>query len=148
MAVERMPIISLWQPWASLIFEGVKRHETRKRAAPLKYMGGYIGIHATATFPPLRHISEELHELCLDVFGCSYNYSLPQGSILGTVYLARCMKTDECQPANHDDRVAGNWSPGRFAWLLEEPTKLPALVSAKGLQGWWSHPMTGGTVGQ
>ena len=102
---DELPIISLWQPWASLIFAGVKRNETRSRPAPLKYTGGYIGIHATATFPPLSKISEELHELCMDVFGCAYNHSLPQGQIIGTVLLAGCLKKDECEPANNDDRI-------------------------------------------
>jgi len=134
-----LPIISLWQPWASLIFERVKRHETRGFQPPLKYVGGYIGIHATAKFPPLRKISEELHELCMEVFGCGYNHSLPQGAIMGTVLLSGGLRTEDCLPANASDRIAGDWSPGRFAWPLSEPTKLRMLIPAKGYQGWWRH---------
>jgi hypothetical protein len=139
-----IPIISLWQPWASLIFvtPQVKCHETRSRPAPLKYLGGYIGIHATTTFPPLRHISAELHELCMDVFGCGYNHTLPRGVILGTAYLSHCFQTDRGVPASHDDKIAGDWSPGRFAWLLDDVAKLPQPIPAKGKQGWWKHSLT------
>lgn len=139
--METLPIISLWQPWASLVFERVKRHETRGFMPPAKYVGREIGIHATATFPSLKNISEELHELCLETWGCNYNHSLPQGVILGTVYLFAAMPTEICTPANDGDRIAGDWSPGRFAWLLNEPSKLPAPIPAKGKQGWWKHDL-------
>jgi hypothetical protein len=139
--VTPIPVISLWQPWASLIFAPgrPKRHETRSLRPPLKYMGGIIGIHATATFPPLKNISEELHELCMDIWGCGYNHTLPQGAILGTVRLTRYFKTDEGQPANADDRICGDWSPERYAWSLEEAEILPKPIMAKGKQGWWSY---------
>jgi activating signal cointegrator 1 len=138
------PIISLWQPYASLIFAGAKLHETRGYPPPLKYVGGFIGIHATAKFPPLKLISEELHELCMDVFGCSYNYTLPQGAILGVVRLSDGLETNNISPANERDFAAGDWAPNRFAWPLSDITKFETPIPAKGKQGWWkyaiSHP--------
>lgn len=144
-----LPIISLWQPYASLIFEcrhsvPIKQHETRSRQPPLKYVGGHIGIHATAKFPPLKTISEELHELCMDVFGCSYNHSLPQGAILGTVLISGGLPTESAKPASEIDHIAGDWSPGRFAWPLSEvaPFKIP--LPMKGKQGWWKWELPSG----
>lgn len=136
-----LPIISLWQPYASLIFLRIKKHETRKRAPPLKYVGGYIGIHATAKFPPLKKISEELHELCMDVFGCGYNHSLPQGMILGSVVLSGGIPTEQAQPADYDDHVCGDWRPGRFAWPLSSISPAATPIPAKGFQSWWSHDL-------
>lgn len=132
-----LPIISLWQPWASLIFAGVKKHETRGFEPPLKYIGGYIAIHATAKFPAAKHISDDLHDLCLDVFGCSYNFTLPLGAILGTALLSGGIPTVPCPPTTLADRIAGDWSPGRFAWPLSDVTKFKAPIPAKGKQGWW-----------
>jgi hypothetical protein len=134
-----LPVISLWQPYASLIFAGIKQHETRGFEPPLKYIGGYIGIHATATFPAAKYISEELHELCLDEFGCSYNFTLPLGAILGTVLLSGGVPTATTCAASPADRIAGDWSPGRYAWPLSEVRKLPIPIPAKGKQGWWRH---------
>lgn len=139
LALNPLPVISMWQPWASLVFENVKKHETRGRQPPLKYVGGYIGLHATATFPALKHISEELHELCMDVFGCNYNHSLPRGVILGTAVLSGGIPTDTAVPASDEDRIAGDWSPGRFAWPLSDICKLASPLAAKGKQGWWKH---------
>lgn len=137
-----IPVISLWQPWASLIFARVKIHETRSKPAPAKYIGQRIGIHATAKFPPLAAISSDLHELCMDYFGCHYNYSLQQGAILGTVRLVMCLPTTDALPVNSDDLIAGDWRPGRYAWKLSDPVLFPLPILAKGKQGWWQHKLT------
>lgn len=135
------PIISLWQPYASLIFAGAKLHETRGYKPPLKYVGGFIGIHATAKFPPAKLIGEELHELCMDVFGCSYNYSLPQGAILGVARLSGGLSTNEAKPADEADLAAGDWTADRYAWPLSDIIKLEKPIPAKGKQGWWKYPI-------
>ena len=136
-----LPVISLWQPWASLIFAGVKLHETRNRRPPLKYVGGYIGIHSTAKFPPHKEISEELHELCMNVFGCGYNHSLPQGVILGMAKLSGGCPTESHKPASDEDRIAGNWSARRFAWPLSDVTPFAVPLPMKGKQGWFKFEL-------
>lgn len=142
-----LPIISLWQPFASLIFARmpggdnyVKQHETRSFCPPAKYVGSCVGIHATAKFPPLKLIPEDLHELCMDVFGCSYNYTLPQGVILGVVRIHAARPTGGAVPWD-EDRIAGDWTLGRFAWPLSVVAKFESPIPAKGKQGWWKFPI-------
>lgn len=132
-----MPVISLWQPYASLIFAGAKLHETRSYAPPTKYIDCIVAIHATAKFPPLKLLSDELHELCIDTFGCSYNFTLPLGAILGTVRLRRGLPTDIVSPNVESDFIAGDWTPGRFAWPLSDVSAFATPIPAKGKQGWW-----------
>ena len=134
----RVPVITLWQPWASLIFAGYKRHETRAYRPPLKYVGGFVAIHAAAR-PCPANISDELAELCYDAFGCAWNYSLPRGAILGCVSLSGAVPTGEQAPfVTSEDLAAGDWTPGRWAWSLCDIETLPTPVPAKGKQGWWS----------
>jgi hypothetical protein len=142
-AGEMLTVISLWQPYASLMFtkERHKRHETRGFKLPSRLVGQWVGIHATATFPPLAKISERLHELCLDVWGCGYNFSLPQGAVLGAVLFDRCQPTDTCSPFNEDDETAGDWAAGRYAWFAADVVALARPFAAKGKQGWWSVPL-------
>lgn len=132
---ERIPVITLWQPWASLIFSGHKRYETRAYRPPNKYLGTRIAIHAAAR--PCPRVGDELADLCYDAFGCGWNYSLPRGAILGTVLLGMCVPSEEYEPSD-DDRIAGDWSTGRFGWRLWEVEPLSAPLPAKGKQGWWS----------
>lgn len=148
-----MPCITLWQPWASLIFvEQVdlrKLHETRSFRPPLKYVGGRIAIHAAAAFPPLKVISEELHELCYDAFGCGYHYSLPRGVMLGTAILSGAVPaTERTNQTTEEDRIAGDWSPGRWAWPLSDIEPLANPIPAKGKQGWWQARLQSQSQGQ
>jgi hypothetical protein len=134
---ETLPAITLWQPWASLIFSGHKRCETRSFAPPFKYVGQRIAIHAAAALPSAKHFSEELCELCYDAFGCGWNFSLPRGAILGTVTLGGFYPTEKVGFIAPDEKVAGDWSNGRYAWQLLDVEALPSPVPAKGKQGWW-----------
>lgn len=134
-------VITLWQPWASLIFAGYKRFETRSFRYPKFLAGQEIAIHAAAKFPALRHIGKELHEICYDAFGCSYNYSLPLGKVIGTVRLAGCYLTSlaaQCQ--SQDELVCGDWSAGRYAWALTDVEPFERPIVAKGKRGWWGLP--------
>lgn len=140
---ERLPVITLWQPWASLCFvEDVdlrKYNETRSFPAPRKYVGKRIALHAAAAFPPSKYISTELNDLCYDAFGCGYNYSLPRGCILGTVCLGAPYRTEEHRAGMAPEELAaGDWSDGRWAWPLVKPQRFAVPIPARGKQGWWS----------
>lgn len=49
-----IPALTVRQPWASLIVEGVKRVETRTRPCPAKYIGQRVAIHAGASTAALQ----------------------------------------------------------------------------------------------
>lgn len=131
-----MKIISLWQPYASLIFSGHKRFETRSFAYPSRLLFTQIGIHATMK---IVIDSPEMDDLCAATFGADYRQILPRGAILGAVTLGMCYPTDGVAFDDAVERIVGDWTPGRFAWRLWQPIKLPVPVRAKGQQGWWNH---------
>ena len=56
-----LPALTVWQPWATLIAEGVKPHEFRRWAAPGRLRGQLVAIHAGAR--PLRR--SEVKDLLL-----------------------------------------------------------------------------------
>lgn len=143
-----VPVISLWQPWASLIFEHdpwrgeyVKSYETRGHKMPDKHAFVDVAIHATASFPAQRLISPELHQLCCERFGEDYRDTLPCGVILGTVKFAPSLPTEEPREFIPDDEyAAGDWSDGRIAWPIFEVQAWAEPIAAKGKQGWWRWP--------
>lgn len=138
MSNEVIPVITLWQPYASLIFAGRKTFETRGFSYPPKYHGKKIAIHAAARFAPARLLDGALHDLCMDEFGCSYVHTLTRSAILGTVRLTDWYPTDSERLPNisDNDRAAGDWSGGRFAWALSDVCALAAPLPWKGSQGW------------
>jgi len=135
-----MRVISLWQPFASLIFVGAKTYETRPMRFPTKLKGERIALHATAKFTPDSMMKPDLIALCEELFGVGFRHSLTRSAILGTVRLKQCHATDDLRDEiDMRNLLAGDWTPGRFAWELTDINSLTQAVPAKGKQGWWSH---------
>ena len=60
--ITRIRCISLWEPWASAIAEGLKTVETRGRPAPSTVIGQRIGIQAAMTDKGLKLLEQHSHE--------------------------------------------------------------------------------------
>jgi hypothetical protein len=93
--------------------------------AHLKLLGGDFG-----GFPVDRL------EHCLQTATRAYQAGRDEEYVVCALF-----ETMDGRPANEDDWACGDWSPGRFAWLLERPIKLPQPISAKGKQGWWRYDL-------
>ena len=141
--IATVPCISPWQPWASLLFadgENRKVHETRTFPFPSKYFGERIAIHAAKRFPT---IEGELHDLCICAFGPHYREALPQGAVIGTLEVDQWTATPFGAPASPADGVAGDWTPGRFAWRTLHSELLDRPVPYRGRQGWFRVAIEG-----
>lgn len=139
-------VISLWQPWASLVVIGAKTFETRSWDTPYR---GPLAIHAAKRWTPAQRalIAQEPFKSALMEAGI---YELPLGKILGKVELvntALCtsLKGRLVFPMGGDGIVVkrpeldfGDFSPGRYAWKLENPERLVAPIPAMGQQGFWT----------
>ena len=128
--------ISLWQPWASLIAAGLKRHETRHWSTAYR---GPIAIHASKTLD----LAGAPDALCLDAFGPYWSEDLPLGAVVAIGYLRACQRAETV--ADHltrADLAAGNFAHGRFAWRIEEVQRLDRPIPTIGRQGLfnWSTP--------
>lgn len=129
-----MRAITLWQPYATLIFAGAKLHETRPWRAPGSLIGQRIVIHAAKKIPARN---PALETLCDEVLGDGWLERLPYGCGLGTVLLANSLSMEEASPVNAGDRIAGDWSEGRFAWRLSDPKQFPRPIPRRGFQRVW-----------
>lgn len=127
--------VSLWQPWASLIAVGLKHVETRSWPAPKTILGQRIGIHAAKTPKGLIVAAQqkELWDMCLESLPWDAAGDLPRGFIVATAVVESCFPTDVLQPD-----LYGDYSPGRFGWMLTGIEVLPKPVPAKGRQGIFS----------
>lgn len=150
-----MQALSLWQPWASLVYTGAKKWETRGWATHYR---GPLVIHAAKRWTD----DERFYLSCwewvsalgplvgepLDLTTKTWN-EIPESKILlgyalCVVDLVACVKTDDLTLAEvGTDEPFGNFSLGRFAWRLENlrfPFK-PFLV--KGHQGLFNVDIPG-----
>lgn len=133
-----MKAITVWQPWAGALAAGIKENETRSWAT--KYRGP-IAIHAAMreVFDGLALIPVPLALKIKEALRCEWG-EMPRGAIIATGELADCIKiTPEYVATLSPDELAlGDYTPGRYAWKLENVKRLPEPIPAKGKQGLWN----------
>jgi hypothetical protein len=132
------PAISLWQPWASLLFvRSGKVHETRHWPAPQGLIGQTILIHASKKRMALDNYGPDLQRLCEQHFGPLWRDEIPYGALIGAARLDTAFQIGRRGPSTEVDELAGNWTPGRFAWRFVNRRPLLAPHPAVGRQGFW-----------
>ena len=134
-----MKALSLLQPWATLVVMGVKQIETRSWSTAYR---GPLLIHASkgkageifASEPPFKKYIPDFKQL-------------PFGYILGKVTLIDVIRigtgvlfntSDEIMnKLTMEEKAFGDYTPGRFAWLLQDPILFKTLLAAKGNLTLW-----------
>lgn len=133
-------VLSLWQPWASLIACGAKRFETRSWQ-PRRFVSGaevpwrgLVAIHAARTTIVARN-GDELQRV-LERHGLADLDALPRGSVVALAELWAVTPTDlERQRVSAQELAVGDWRPGRWAWDLEVVGRLSSPIPNRGSQG-------------
>lgn len=148
-----MKMLTLTQPWATLVVRGLKRIETRSWHTAYR---GALGIHAAKAFPGWAKDLCQARMFCramgwpecpavltqewLDDNAARIK-ALPTGAVLGAVDMVNCLDVATIEkyvaPFNEQERAFGNYDAGRFGFLFENPAELPAPVRAKGALSLW-----------
>lgn len=132
-----MKVLSAWQPYAQLMVLGPKGLETR--SWPLGLVPQRIAIHAARSTKALREVFTQPHFYeALEAAGFSHSGALPLGALVGTVEVVECIPTEKIDPAviGMREYAFGIYTPGRFAWRLENPISFPPIpmVGHQGLR--------------
>lgn len=140
-----MKVISIIQPWATLIALGEKKIETRSWRT--KYRGE-LAIHASKKIDrvacKMTPIVETLNKHGIVLFD-----DLPIGQILATCSLDECYEVinDKGNSAilgygshivSGNEYHFGDFSEGRFGWELSNIKILKEPIPAKGQLGLWN----------
>lgn len=125
-----MKAITITQPWATLIALGHKRIETRSWVTNYR---GPIAIHAAKGFPVSARRFAEIERSIGRVPA-----SLPCGAVVATARLVDVRPTWEVVAIISGlERHLGNYSAGRFAFVLEEVVVFTEPVPVRGALGLW-----------
>jgi hypothetical protein len=134
-----MKVLSLTQPWASLICLGAKKIETRSWKS---WYYGPLLIHASKSYPKWAR-ETAMEEYFVDALTPHGVWAQPEsvlGCIIGQVTLARCVPTTSPSLELDARELAfGDYSPGRWAWILEDGHFLPKPIPVKGSLGIWEY---------
>jgi hypothetical protein len=147
--------LTLTQPWASLVALRAKHIETRSWTTAYR---GLLAIHAGVGLGPVGGVTG-LGALCAEepFWSALVSYRttpLPRGAILAIAtlcdvrpiapdiesYGVHMPDGDRRWDLTAQERAFGDYSPGRYAWLLSDIRPLITPIPAKGALGLWRLP--------
>jgi len=127
-------VLSLIEPWASLIKEKKKFIETRSWKTNYR---GELYIHAS-----LKKITRKEQISLTKQYALLDNLDFKYGYIICKCKLVDCIYMDEMfiekMKENPQEYLCGDYSLGRYAWILEEIEEIDAIL-AKGMLGIWHY---------
>jgi hypothetical protein len=136
-----MKALTLTQPWATLVAVGAKQYETRSWSTRYR---GPLAIHAAKGFPGWAKtacLDEPFYSVLTADRGETQALRLPLGMVVAVAVLAEVLPVGPGRlfPAQLSDRerAFGDYSDGRYAWVLRDIEPLPQPVPAKGALGLW-----------
>lgn len=134
---ETMRAITLYEPYCTLVCLGEKCIETRHWSTDYR---GRLRNHASKTFPKWCKllINEEPFFSILKSSLLTRPESFQLGVVKATVDLIDVLPVRNVRDKlTKLERAFGDYSPGRFAWILANPKVLEHPVAAKGALGLW-----------
>lgn len=133
-----MKALTLLQPWASLVVMGVKSVETRSWNT--KYRGELL-IHASLGKAGSIFASEPPFNIYIPDFR-----KLSFGFILGKVTLTDVQRMGNVEMSDElmnrltmEEKAFGDYSEGRFAWILEDAVQFAVAIPARGMFNLWEY---------
>lgn len=144
-----MKAYTVYQPYAYATVAGLKQYETRPRRTNIR---GRVAVHAGKKWLNADGLFELLNrEIAYGkILETEYDRGIEHleratelvyGAVVGTVEIVDCVPVEEiADKLTPLERALGDFSPGRFAWVLRNPIMLEKPIPARGRQGWWNWP--------
>jgi len=134
-----MKVITLWQPWASMVTWGWKPIETRTHARFMCLCNQTIGIHAGQKWDKdwyelaAKYLTLEQRDKIWDI---EDHYE--KGKILSTAFVEKVMRLDD---EHSSSALIYCGFPYRFGLFLQDIKPLENPIIIKGKQGIWSYDL-------
>lgn len=141
-------VLSLLEPWASLVgILKVKHIETRSWSREYR---GLLGIHASKNLLPKKELdyifttNKEIWKAFYNHFGkdpleMGYKNIFQSGKIIAVGNLSDIWRITDFNTPPEPEKSFGDYTPGRFAWQLEDIETLKKPIEVKGQLGLWNY---------
>lgn len=145
----KIKVVSLWQPWAWAMWNGLKEWETRDSWSPvvaqLRRYRGWLGIHAAKKPFRFSDYEEEFThnfrrncagvELLDEITTKQFESQLQYGVLGGICNFSGNIIQTQQAVVGTQERFWGNYETGRRAIHCPGMVKLPEPVRLRGAQG-------------
>ena len=130
-----MKVLSLTEPYATLIKENKKIIETRSWKTNYR---GELYIHASSTkISKEWQKNKELMELVKNM-PLNYGNIICKCNLVDCVYMTKEYVTN-IQDNNYQEYICGEYKEGRYAWILDNILPLTIPIKAKGQLNIWNY---------
>ncbi|RNA01135.1 Activating signal cointegrator 1 [Brachionus plicatilis] len=118
--------LSMHQPWASLLINGIKKHEGRSWYTPLR---GRLWIHAASKQPSETDIKEmeTFYKCYYSNHQLEFPSSYPTSCLLGYIDLVDCLSTEA-----YREEFPNGESESEFVFICKNPNELLAKIPMSG----------------
>ncbi len=130
-----MKVISLLEPWASLVKKKIKKIETRSWKTNYR---GELYIHASKRELTKKQLIE--YDKLVKILGNNdfkYGYIIAKCKLVDCIYMDR--KYIENVKKNRIEYDCGIYDVSRYAWILEDIEELDIPICVKGQLGIWEY---------
>lgn len=125
-----MKVLSIKEPYASLIKEKKKKIETRSWKTNYR---GELYIHASMS----KSNKSNLVNL-LDDKNLNYGKIICKCNLVDCIYMTKEF-IKNIKENNYVEYICGDYKEGNYAWILEDITPLKTFINAKGRLNIWNY---------
>ncbi|MDD3186871.1 MAG: ASCH domain-containing protein [Bacilli bacterium] len=129
-----MKVLTLFEPYATLIKEKTKYIETRSWKT---FYRGELYIHVSK-----KHLSKIEEERYKEILKLIKDKNFKYGYIIAKCNLVDCVIMDDeflKKIKNSNQEKFGIYAKGRYAWILENIEPLDKTIEVKGKLGIWNY---------
>jgi activating signal cointegrator 1 len=163
--IQNYKVLTVWQPWATLLIYWIKKLETRPSPTSWTAEKGTYLIHAASKWSRgqdricmCNPFADELYKLGYK--STTNNFGLSLGQIIGSIEVTECRKIVSIgekpfidkdaidngklamfglDPIDRNEESFGDYREGRYAWLTQNPRILKTPIPYKGGQGYYQN---------
>lgn len=127
-----MKTLTIKEPYASLIANGIKKNETRSWKTNYR---GKIYIHAglnkgSINNPKISHLIKDIN--------FEFGNIICEVEIIDCIYMTE-EYINELKNNNYNEYLVGEYKVGRYAWVLDNAKILDEKIPVKGKLGLWNY---------
>lgn len=130
-----MKVLSLTEPFATLILNGSKCVETRSWKTSYR---GELYIHASMTKISKKDLEDSELMSLVENNKMNFGYIICKCDLADCVYMTK-EYVEQMKKNNYQEYICGDYKEGRYAWILENITPLKVPIKAKGQLNIWDY---------
>ena len=130
-----MKVVSLTEPYATLILENKKKIETRSWKTNYR---GKLYIHASSTKIPKEYKQNKELMSLVDEDNLNFGHIICSCDLVDCVYMTK-EYISNMKKNNYQEYICGIYEEGRYAWVLDNIKELDNKIKVKGKLGIWNY---------